>query len=157
MAAELREASKRIRLLEQVDEVLRRAVAICPRGTVGKMVFPLVRALAATAPNQGAGRGWRPITDELADVVSTPARTGSGDCTHFREKILRGAGSAPKTRRRDELIDDPPLRGPGGRASASQAWSLLMLVIEGPISVGLPDPHQTPRGQSVPRTRGRFD
>ncbi|NDV11034.1 IS3 family transposase [Rhodococcus sp. IEGM 248] len=44
---ELREARKRIRLLEQEAEVMRRAVAYLSRDVNPKMMFPLVRDLAA--------------------------------------------------------------------------------------------------------------
>ncbi|TYC95620.1 IS3 family transposase [Arthrobacter echini] len=44
---ELREARKRIRLLEQEAEVMRRAVAYLSRDVNPKMMFPLVRELAA--------------------------------------------------------------------------------------------------------------
>ncbi|ULD38882.1 IS3 family transposase [Rhodococcus qingshengii] len=46
-SAELREAKKRIRLLEQEAEVMRRAVAYLSRDVNPKMMFPLVRDLAA--------------------------------------------------------------------------------------------------------------
>ncbi|WP_374108200.1 IS3 family transposase [Nocardioides sp. P86] len=46
---ELREANKRIRLLEQENEVLRRAAAYLSQANLsGKLVFPLVREMAAT-------------------------------------------------------------------------------------------------------------
>ncbi|MEF2978052.1 IS3 family transposase [Subtercola sp. YIM 133946] len=45
--AELREAKKRIRLLEQENEILRRAAAYLSQGVAPKMMFPLVRELAA--------------------------------------------------------------------------------------------------------------
>lgn len=45
-SAELREAKKRIRLLEQEAEVMRRAVAYLSRDVNPKMMFPLVRDLA---------------------------------------------------------------------------------------------------------------
>ncbi|MEV7995362.1 IS3 family transposase [Streptomyces sp. NPDC086077] len=48
-SAELREARKRIRLLEQENEVLRRAAAYLSQEPAGKMMYPLVRELAATA------------------------------------------------------------------------------------------------------------
>ncbi|WP_460820438.1 IS3 family transposase [Nocardioides korecus] len=46
--AELREAKKRIRLLEQENEVLRRAAAYLSQANLPKIVFPLVREMAAT-------------------------------------------------------------------------------------------------------------
>ncbi|MDT9594871.1 IS3 family transposase [Nocardioides zeae] len=45
--AELREAKKRIRLLEQENEVLRRAAAYLSQANLPKMMYPLVRELAA--------------------------------------------------------------------------------------------------------------
>ncbi|WP_344328628.1 IS3 family transposase [Aeromicrobium halocynthiae] len=45
---QLREANKRIRLLEQENEVLRRAAAYLSQEPSGKIVFPLVREMAAT-------------------------------------------------------------------------------------------------------------
>ncbi|MCX5524143.1 IS3 family transposase [Streptomyces bobili] len=48
-SAELREARKRIRLLEQENEVLRRAAAYLSQEPSGKMMYPLVRELAAAA------------------------------------------------------------------------------------------------------------
>ncbi|WP_353354865.1 IS3 family transposase [Intrasporangium sp. DVR] len=45
--AELREARKRIRLLEQENEVLRRAAAYLSQANLPKMMYPLVRELAA--------------------------------------------------------------------------------------------------------------
>ncbi|WP_115411740.1 IS3 family transposase [Nocardia farcinica] len=45
--AELREARKRIRLLEQENEVLRRAAAYLSQANLPKMIYPLVRELAA--------------------------------------------------------------------------------------------------------------
>ncbi|WP_284228901.1 IS3 family transposase [Arenivirga flava] len=44
--AELREARKRIRLLEQENEVLRRAAAYLSQANLPKIVFPLVREMA---------------------------------------------------------------------------------------------------------------
>ncbi|WP_144998402.1 IS3 family transposase [Kocuria marina] len=44
---ELREAKKRIRLLEQENEVLRRAAAYLSQANLPKMMYPLVRELAA--------------------------------------------------------------------------------------------------------------
>ncbi|MET0642471.1 MAG: IS3 family transposase [Jiangellaceae bacterium] len=44
--AELRDAKKRIRLLEQENEVLRRAAAYLSQANLPKMMFPLVRELA---------------------------------------------------------------------------------------------------------------
>ncbi|WP_406719122.1 IS3 family transposase [Streptomyces althioticus] len=46
-SVELAEARKRIRLLEQENEVLRRAAAYLSQEPVGKMMYPLVRELAA--------------------------------------------------------------------------------------------------------------
>ncbi|MCO1657119.1 IS3 family transposase [Pseudonocardia humida] len=46
-SAELREAKKRIRLLEQENEVLRRAAAYLSQSNLPKMIYPLVRDLAA--------------------------------------------------------------------------------------------------------------
>ncbi|WOR02327.1 IS3 family transposase [Mycobacterium marinum] len=46
-SAELREARKRIRLLEQENEVLRRAAAYLSQAHLPKMIYPLVRELAA--------------------------------------------------------------------------------------------------------------
>ncbi|TXJ77931.1 IS3 family transposase [Streptomyces lavendulae] len=52
-SAELREARKRIRLLEQENEVLRRAAAYLSQANLPKMMYPLVRELAAaTAPHR---------------------------------------------------------------------------------------------------------
>ncbi|MEU5629942.1 IS3 family transposase [Streptomyces tendae] len=48
-SAELREAHKRIRLLEQENEVLRRAAAYLSQANLPKMMYPLVRELAAAA------------------------------------------------------------------------------------------------------------
>ncbi|MFB8753989.1 IS3 family transposase [Streptomyces parvulus] len=48
-SAELREARKRIRLLEQENEVLRRAAAYLSQANLPKMMYPLVRELAAAA------------------------------------------------------------------------------------------------------------
>ncbi|MFE7900842.1 IS3 family transposase [Streptomyces sp. NPDC057424] len=48
-SAELREARKRIRLLEQGNEVLRRAAAYLSQANLPKMMYPLVRELAAAA------------------------------------------------------------------------------------------------------------
>ncbi|MEP6855474.1 MAG: IS3 family transposase [Pedococcus sp.] len=45
---ELRESKKRIRLLEQENEVLRRAAAYLSQANLPKIVFPLVREMAAT-------------------------------------------------------------------------------------------------------------
>ncbi|MFS3130854.1 IS3 family transposase [Nocardioides sp. Bht2] len=45
--AELREAKKRIRLLEQENEVLRRAAAYLSQANLPKIVFPLVQEMAA--------------------------------------------------------------------------------------------------------------
>ncbi|MGW0025460.1 IS3 family transposase [Rhodococcus sp. NPDC003383] len=45
--AELREARKRIRLLEQENEVLRRAAAYLSQESSGKRLYPLVKELAA--------------------------------------------------------------------------------------------------------------
>jgi len=42
-SAELREARKRIRLVEQEDEVLRHAAAYLSQGSLPKMIYPLVR------------------------------------------------------------------------------------------------------------------
>ncbi|WP_409468471.1 IS3 family transposase [Streptomyces sp. HC307] len=47
-SAELREARKRIRLLEQENEVLRRAAAYLSQANLPKMMYPLVRELAAS-------------------------------------------------------------------------------------------------------------
>ncbi|MGC5617734.1 IS3 family transposase [Georgenia sp. Z1491] len=46
-SAELREAKKRVRLLEQENEVLRRAAAYLSQEPVGEMMYPLVKELAA--------------------------------------------------------------------------------------------------------------
>ncbi|MFV3114748.1 MULTISPECIES: IS3 family transposase [Gordonia] len=46
-SAELREARKRIRLLEQENEVLRRAAAYLSQANLPKRLYPLVRELAA--------------------------------------------------------------------------------------------------------------
>ncbi|MFI2511646.1 IS3 family transposase [Streptomyces sp. NPDC018972] len=46
-SAELRETRKRIRLLEQENEVLRRAAAYLSQANLPKMMYPLVRELAA--------------------------------------------------------------------------------------------------------------
>ncbi|MFF4983807.1 IS3 family transposase [Streptomyces sp. NPDC001046] len=52
-SAELREARKRIRLLEQENEVLRRAAAYLSQANLPKMMYPLVRELtAADAPHR---------------------------------------------------------------------------------------------------------
>ncbi|MFJ1639527.1 IS3 family transposase [Streptomyces sp. NPDC086796] len=48
-SAELREARNRIRLLEQGNEVFRRAAAYLPQANLPKMMCPLVRELAAAA------------------------------------------------------------------------------------------------------------
>ncbi|MFG2977234.1 IS3 family transposase [Streptomyces sp. NPDC048331] len=48
-SAELREARKRIRLLEQENEVLRRAAAYLSQANLPKMMYPLVREPAAAA------------------------------------------------------------------------------------------------------------
>ncbi|MFC8583029.1 IS3 family transposase [Streptomyces sp. NPDC057217] len=48
-SAGLREARKRIRLLEQENEVLRRAAAYLSQANLPKMMYPLVRELAAAA------------------------------------------------------------------------------------------------------------
>ncbi|MER5618591.1 IS3 family transposase [Streptomyces sp. NPDC002215] len=48
-SAELREARKRIRLLEQENEVLRRAAVYLSQANLPKMMYPLVRELAAAA------------------------------------------------------------------------------------------------------------
>ncbi|WP_420371868.1 IS3 family transposase [Ornithinimicrobium pratense] len=45
-SAELREAKRRIRLLEQENEVLRRAAAYLSQANLPKMMYPLVRELA---------------------------------------------------------------------------------------------------------------
>ncbi|WP_406603582.1 IS3 family transposase [Nocardia aurantia] len=46
-SAELREARRRIRLLEQENEVLKKAAAYLAQELAGKMTYPLVRELAA--------------------------------------------------------------------------------------------------------------
>ncbi|MGW4669136.1 IS3 family transposase [Streptomyces sp. NPDC004324] len=46
-SAELREARRRIKLLEQENEVLRRAAAYLAGPSVGKRIYPLVKELAA--------------------------------------------------------------------------------------------------------------
>ncbi|MFJ7298157.1 IS3 family transposase [Streptomyces collinus] len=52
-SAELREARKRIRLLEQENEVLRRAAAYLSQANLPKMMYPLVREpAAADAPHR---------------------------------------------------------------------------------------------------------
>ncbi|MEU2875093.1 IS3 family transposase [Streptomyces sp. NPDC007070] len=51
-SAELREVLKRIRLLEQENEVLRRAAAYLSQANLPKMMYPLVRELAAAAAPQ---------------------------------------------------------------------------------------------------------
>ncbi|MEW2111566.1 IS3 family transposase [Streptomyces albidoflavus] len=48
-SAELREARKRIRLLEQENEVLRSAAAYLSQANLPKMMYPLIRDLAAAA------------------------------------------------------------------------------------------------------------
>ncbi|MFD0225391.1 IS3 family transposase [Streptomyces hirsutus] len=48
-SAELREARKRIRLLEQENEVLKRAAAYLSQANLPKMMYPLVREPAAAA------------------------------------------------------------------------------------------------------------
>ncbi|NJP74502.1 IS3 family transposase [Streptomyces sp. C1-2] len=48
-SAELREARRHIRLLEQENEVLRRAAAYLSQANLPKMTYPLVRELAAAA------------------------------------------------------------------------------------------------------------
>ncbi|NEC11510.1 IS3 family transposase [Streptomyces sp. SID8014] len=90
-SAELAEACKRIRLLEQENEVLRRAAAYLSQANLPKMMYPLVRELAAAdAPHrvpvavtcrvlrltrQPYNRWlYRPVTDaELAEAYRADA------------------------------------------------------------------------------------
>ncbi|MFJ8150593.1 IS3 family transposase [Streptomyces sp. NPDC096048] len=86
-SAELREARRRIRLLEQENEVLRRAAAYLSQANLPKMMYPLVRELAAAAAPRrvtcrvlGLARRpyyrWldRPVTDaEMAEAYRANA------------------------------------------------------------------------------------
>jgi len=49
LSGELRDANKPIRLLEQEDDVLRRAAAYLSQVNLPEIVFPLVRAMAAVS------------------------------------------------------------------------------------------------------------
>lgn len=76
---ELREARKRMRLLEREAEVMRRAVAYLSRDVNPKMMFPLVRELAAdSVPVTVTCRVFGFSPRAFFKWKATPFRTGTG-------------------------------------------------------------------------------
>ncbi|MBQ6640610.1 MAG: IS3 family transposase [Saccharopolyspora sp.] len=81
-SAELREANKRIRLLEQENEVLRRAAAYLSQANLPKMMYPLVQELAAdgipvTVTCRVLKLARQPYYRWLKDAVTTADRVAA--------------------------------------------------------------------------------
>ncbi|MFE2802615.1 IS3 family transposase [Streptomyces olivaceus] len=129
-SAELREARKRIRLLEQENEVLRRAAAYLSQANLPQMMYPLVRELAAAdAPHRapvavtcrvlGLARQpyyrWleRPVTDtELSEAYRANALFDAHrDDPEFGHRFLldeaRAAGEPRAVRTAWRICRDP--------------------------------------------------
>jgi transposase-like protein len=145
--ADLREAKKRIRVLEQENEVLRRAAAYCPRRTCWEMMFLLVREPAVDGiPVTVTYRVLKSCRQQYYRSLDQPVTDGQLDEAWLANAIFDAHEDDPEFRYRflaDEVrfADHDVSVRPAPRRASAPACAQSSSHAARPLRIRQPEPH----------------